>query len=105
MNPAVEKLKGWIKELESLSEFSSIEEKAEHIGLINQIDTSIKRIELCEKWGIYPKSIVKKLPYTDVTEYRIVDDGECGDKRYWEEVTFDDGKPIYLQGGDLIVKI
>jgi hypothetical protein len=34
-----------------------------------------------------------------------VDDGESGDKRYWEEVTFDDGKPIYLQGGDLMVKI
>ncbi len=104
MNPAIEKLKVWIEELDARSEFSSIEEKAEHTGLINQIDTAIKSIKLCDKWGIYPMSIIKELPETNVTEYRIVDDGESGDKRYWEEVIFDNGKPIYLQGGDLVIK-
>lgn len=103
MNPAIEKLNEWIDELRRRTEFSSLEEKAEHIGLINQIDLAIQRIQLCEKWGIYPKSIIKELPETDVAEYRIMNDGESDDREYWEEVVFDNGKKVSLHGGDLII--
>lgn len=73
MNPVIEKLESWIEELQRKEDFESIEEKSNHIGLINQIDLAIQRIELCKKWEIYPKSIIKELPQTDVTEYRIME--------------------------------
>ncbi|MFL0798777.1 MAG: hypothetical protein K6L73_14945 [Cellvibrionaceae bacterium] len=103
MNSAIQKLKEWQDELQRKADFDSIEAKANHIGLINEIDLAIKRIEICEKWEIFPKSIIKELPSTEVTEYRIMDDGESDNIQYWHEVKFEDGKSISLSGGDLVV--
>ena len=93
-----------IVELELKNDFSSLEEKANNIGLINQIKLAIKQIQICEKWGIYPSSIIKQLPPTEVTEYRIMDDGESNDRKYWKEVSFENAPNFYLSGGDLVIQ-
>lgn len=44
MNPAINKLEEYLSELEAVSDFTSIEEKAEHFGKINIIKNAIGQI-------------------------------------------------------------
>jgi len=105
MNPAIMKLNECLAELDAASEFSSVEEKAEHIGLINQIKSSIGQLELCEKYGINAASLVSVLPETESPNfcYLAVHENESSSPENWEEVIFE-GQQIQFSGGDLVIR-
>lgn len=72
MNQAILKLTSYIQELEEKTKFDTLEEKAEHIGLIIQIKDAIGQLELCEKHGISGGSLVNELPETGTTHHQFV---------------------------------
>lgn len=83
---------------------TQLQERADLIGLINELDLACQRLELCEKWRIYPHSIIKTLPIERAnSEYRIMDDCESEDRKWWVEADFD-GHHYRLNEGDLIIK-
>ena len=105
MNPAIQKLEEYLVELNKVSEFKSIEEKATHIGLINQIDVAIGNLKLCEKYEIYPGSLVSIMPETEDPNflYLVVHENESSNPENWEEVLFK-GQQIQFSGGDLVIR-
>ena len=105
MNPAIAKLKEYLKELEAEDSFESVEVKANHIGNINLVKNSIAQIELCEKYEINGGSIVNVLPETENPNfsYLAVHENESSNPSNWEEVIFD-GKQVSLAGGDLVIR-
>lgn len=105
MNPAIQKLKQYLAELEEICFFDSIEAKAEHIGLMNQVRNSIGQIELCEKFNINSGSLVSVLPETESPNlcYLAVHENESSNPENWEEVIFN-GQQIQLSGGDLVIR-
>ena len=105
MNPAIEKLNEYIDELKRRDTFESLEEKANHIGLINQIEVAIGNLKLCQKYEIYPRSLVSVLPKTenDNFGYLVVHENESSNPCNWEEVLFD-GNQVELAGGDLVIR-
>ena len=106
MNPAVRKLQEYINELQKMNSFSDIKEKANHLGLINQVDTAIKQIELCEKYGIVGGSKAFQLPGTgnpNFDNFVIAWDCESHHPANWQEVKFD-GRSIRFQEGDVVIQ-
>ncbi|MCE2573904.1 hypothetical protein [Motilimonas eburnea] len=105
MNPAILKLTSYIQELEEKTEFDTLEEKAEHIGLIIQIKDAIGQLELCEKHGITGGSLVNELPETCTIHHQFVvaHQNESTNPENWEEVLFN-GRQIWFSSGDLVVR-
>lgn len=105
MNPAITKLNEFLSELKSVNDFSSLEEKAEHIGLMNIIKSAIGQIDLCEKFGINAGSLVSVLPETENPNicYLAVHENESSKAEDWEQVMFD-GKQVIFSGGDLVIR-
>ncbi len=105
MNPAIEKLNEYLAELSAVKDFVSIESKAEHFGLINQIKSSIGQLQLCDKFGINSGSLVSILPKTESPNfcYLAVHENESSNPENWEEVVFE-GQQIQFSGGDLVVR-
>ena len=105
MNPAINNLNEYLVELESITEFDSIEKKAEHFGVINQVRNSIGQIELCEKNEINASSLVNQLPEVESEEfcYIVAEQNESTNPENWTEVLFQ-GQQIWLSAGDLIVR-
>ncbi|AQA17458.1 hypothetical protein BST95_03605 [Halioglobus japonicus] len=106
MNPAIDKLKDYLVELQSTEALGSIADRAEHIGLINRIDTAIQQLELCESYGITGGSKFFTLPGTgdpNYDNYVVAHDCESHRPENWEEVLFD-GRSIRLQQGDLVIQ-
>lgn len=105
MNPAIEKLEQYLVELKAMSGFASLEAKAEHIGLMNQIDTAIGNLKLCDRYGIFPGSLVSVLPETENQHccYLVVHEDESSSPENWEAVKFD-GRQIQFNGGDLVIR-
>jgi hypothetical protein len=104
----IEHLTQWRAELAKRTEFSSIEEKAEHIGLLNVIELNISQLRLCEEFGIVPSAQILVLP--DIIrscyqpEYRIVEDSESDDPAHWREVVFPEAKRVRLTDGDIVIR-
>lgn len=105
MDPAITRLNEYLMELEKVTDFKSIEDKANHIGIINQLKNSIGLLELCEKNQISAGSLVNQLPETDDPNLNFVVayQNESTNPENWEEVLFD-GKPVWLSSGDLVVR-
>lgn len=107
-SPVIDHLEQWLADLSQVTEFSSTEEKAEHIGLMNRIDTAIAQLPLCEKHRITGGSWFCPLPeipyHSYAPEYRIVDDSESDNPDWWREVEFEDRGIVRLTGGDVVIK-
>lgn len=105
MNPAAEKLKNYLIELEAVNGFESIEAKAVHVGVVNQVKSAIGQLELCDKFGINAGSLVSVLPQTEHPNfcYLVVHENESSNHKNWEEVIFD-GQQIQFSGGDLVIR-
>jgi hypothetical protein len=105
MNPAIIKLNEYLAELETMNDFSSLEEKAKHFGLIKQIKASIGQLQLCEKYGVNAGSLVSVLPETENPNfcYLAVHENESSNPENWVEVIFD-GQQIQFSGGDLVIR-
>ncbi len=105
MNPAIEKLNEYLAELSEVNSFASIEAKAEHIGLIDQVKSSIGQLKLCDNFGINAGSLVSVLPETENPNfcYLAVHENESSNPENWEEVIFK-GQQIQFSGGDLVIR-
>ena len=105
MNPAVVVLETHLKALEEKSDFQSLEEKAEHIGLITQIKDSIAQLNLCDKYGITGSSLINVLPETSSIEHQFVVayQNESTSPENWQEVFFNN-RQIWFSSGDLVVR-
>jgi len=105
MNPAIEKLHNYLGDLEAVNDFDSIEAKAEHIGIINQVKSAIGQLELCDNFGINAASLVSVLPETTNPNfcYLAVHENESSHPEDWEEVIFE-GRKIQFSGGDLVIR-
>ena len=105
MNPAIEKLSDYLSELECISDFESIEEKAAHIGNINLVKNAISQIRLCDKYQINGGSLVSVLPETENPNfcYVVAHENESTNPENWVEVEFEKGK-IQFSGGDLVIR-
>jgi len=105
MNPAIEKLQEYLLQLESVEDFGSIEEKANHIGNINLVKNSIAQLALCEKYEINGGSLVSVLPETETPNflYLAVHENESSNPENWEEVIFN-GQQVRFGGGDLVIR-
>jgi hypothetical protein len=77
------------------------------IGMMSEIDIACKRLDLCEKWRIFPKSIVRALPAqkceSGSSDYRIMEDCETENRPSWMEADFD-GRTHRFNAGDLVIQ-
>ena len=103
------------KELEALTEkikiCESLEQKAELIGNKNLVDHSLRLLKKCEQHDIRAGSIFTKLPPkkcdSPSCDYRIIEDGETDDPKYWYEVEIS-GKQygsVRLHEGDVVIEL
>lgn len=97
--------------LEKITACVDIEEKAELIGNKNLLEHSIRLLKKCDEFDICAGSVFTKLPQkmcnSPSSEYRIVEDGETEDKKYWEEVQVN-GKQfncVRLSEGDVVIEL
>jgi hypothetical protein len=110
--PIIKHLQEWHASLAMQQDFPSIESKAEHIGLLNRIETAIARLKLCEANDIYPGAWICVLPpkanpqvsQPFYPEYRIVCDRESDKPEHWEEVRFEKRGFVRLTAGDIVIK-
>jgi hypothetical protein len=110
MDNTIQRLNAWVEEtVKRLQEVppSDLRQCADLINLKTEIELAVGRLELCEKWGIYPKSIIRALPQqkcqTPSSDYRIVEDCETNDRQWWLEADFD-GQQFRFHQGDLIIE-
>jgi len=75
------------------------------VGQINELDLACQQLQLCEKWGIFPRSIIRALPPTRCEDsgYRVMDDCESDQRKDWAEADFE-GRTIRFGGGTLIIQ-
>ena len=78
------------------------------IGMASEIDLACQRLEVCEKWGIFPRSIVRALPpqkcESGSSDYRIMEDCETEHRPSWAEADFA-GQALRFNAGDLIIQL
>ena len=105
MKEALDLIQDKLDFLRERIEFESIEEKAEHYGLMNRYEVAIDRLKLCDKYEITGGSMVKQLPESGNVDfcYKVVHDNESSNPCNWEEVLFDK-RQIIFEIGDLVVK-
>ncbi len=97
---------------EQIEECRDLEQKATLIGNKNLLNYSIKLLKKCEKYGIHPNSIFTQLPAqkceSPSSDYRIVEDCETEDRRWWVEVNVEIGGTLFdvrLHGGDVVIQV
>jgi hypothetical protein len=105
MNPAISILQKHVVELEKKIDFDSLEGKAEHLGMIIQIEDSINQLALCEKYGITGGSLVNVMPETSSIHHQFVlaHQNESTNPEDWEEVLFNN-RQIWFSSEDLVVR-
>ncbi len=88
-----------------------IEVKAELIGNKNLLEHSLKLLKKCEENDVRAGSIFTKLPAklcdTPSCDYRIIEDGETDDQKYWYEVKIEGKKieNVRLHEGDIVIEL
>lgn len=84
-----------------------LEQQAALIGRKSEVELAISRLALCERWALYPSSIIRRLPrqkcQSGSSDYRIMEDCETEHRESWVEADFD-GQRHRLNEGDLIVR-
>ena len=105
MKEALEIIEEKLSELRLRADFNSIEEKAEHYGLIARYEMAVDRLKLCDKYEVTGGSIVKKLPDSGNIQfcYKVVHENESSNPSDWEEVLFEE-RALILESGDLVIK-
>lgn len=103
----IDHLHHWmVEEQQALLQKTTVEDKAIQIGLINEIETAIKRIELCEKYQIYGGAKVLMMPpeYSPSVSYYVVNDNESSNPENWCRLTDEHGAEFEMQAGDLAIR-
>jgi hypothetical protein len=83
------------------------ENLARLLGMLSEVDLACQRLELCEKWQIFPRSIIRTLPpqkcESGSSDYRIMEDCETENRQSWMEADFA-GRTVRFNAGDLIIQ-
>ncbi len=94
--------------LEEIKSCDSLEMKAGLIGIKNLVEYSSALLKKYEEYDVKLKSVFTKLPDQKVrtpgSEYRIIEDYESDDNKYWEEVICS-CKQVRLHEGDVIIEV
>ena len=108
MEQVIAHLENWKMDLSLRTSFGSIQEKANHIGLLNSIEMAIKQLELCRTYGINPGSwfcvFPEEVPGYSEPGFRVVCDRETHHPSGWMELTFPVHGKVLFRGGDLAIK-
>jgi hypothetical protein len=98
----------WKEELAKKTDFVTIEEKANQIGLINSIDIAIARLKLCEKYDINPGAWFCVFPEQvhgyEQPGFRVVCDNETHHPSDWSELQFEGRGSVLFRAGDIAIK-
>lgn len=106
LESVIQRLSEWHRELDSDKPFDPIE-RAERISLLNQIDTAIQLLKLCDEFGVTAGAFWDRIPdlihpsYTP--EIRIVNDQETDDPTYWRELALASGHAVRMRGGEVVI--
>ncbi|TQV88291.1 hypothetical protein [Aliikangiella coralliicola] len=99
------------KLLSKIKVCENLEEKAELIGKKNLAEHSIRLLKKCDENGVGAGSIFTKLPRkvcdSPSSDYRIIEDLETDDNKYWTEVNIE-GKRlgnVRLGEGDVVIEL
>lgn len=97
--------------VEEITQCSDVEKKAELIGNKILLEHSINLLKKCDEYGVCAGSLFTKLPPAKVStpssDYRVVEDYESDDSKYWKEVTIESRpfKCVRLSEGDVVIEI
>ena len=89
----------------------SLEEKADLIGKKTLIEHSIRLLKKCDENGVCAGSLFTKLPSkicdSPSSDYRIIEDGESDDNKYWTEIEIKDKQfgNVRLGEGDVVIEL
>ena len=88
---------------------SSREDKATLVTRIDQVRFGARLLKKCEEFGVLPNSDFTRLPQqtcqTPSSEYRVMEDIESDERRYWVEATKEGGRQLRLQQGDVVIEL
>lgn len=97
--------------LSKIKTCESLELKAELIGNKTLLEHSISLLKKCEEHNICAGSIFTKLPKkicdSPSSEYRIIEDSETDDSKYWTEVEIEGRqyRNVRPGEGDVIIEL
>lgn len=103
----IARLRHWMsEEQQKLPQIIAVSDKAEQIGFINEIETAIKRLELCEKYQIYGGAKILVMPeeYSPSVSYYVISDNESSKPESWTVLTDEQGSDFIMQSGDLAIR-
>lgn len=106
MENVINKLRDMAKGLKADLPALSGEEKVAHAALLNEVEHAIGCLRICDINNIGPNSKVIELPtqiyQTPSSEYRIIEDCETEDRKYWVEPKVN-GDFIRLHQGSKVI--
>ena len=96
------------KTIHQLKEVSLLQgEKQALVSYKKELEQLLFLKKLSDTYQLEPKEIehivVLPPPRTDFASFRIVDDAETEEKRWWEELRIEN-EPIWLCEGDILIK-
>lgn len=103
----IARLHQWMsEEQQRLLQKITVSDKAEQIGFINEIETAIKRLELCEKYQIYGGAKILVMPeeYSSSVSYYLISDNESSKPENWTILTDEQCSDFVMQSGDLAIR-
>ncbi len=106
MENVIDRLKDWAKNLKAELSSLSSDKKIAQATLLAEVEHGIGCLRLCDVYNIGPNSTIVELPaqtcQTPSSEYRILEDCETEDRKYWVEPKVH-GKPIRLNQGSKVI--
>ena len=106
LEAVIAKLSDWHRELNSLETLDSVQ-RAQRITLLNQIDTAIQLLKLCDDFEVTAGAFWDRIPDvidpSYMPEIRIVDDGETDDPSGWRELALASGHAVRMRGGEIVI--
>jgi hypothetical protein len=106
LEAVIAKLSEWYQEVVS-SETNDPEQNAQRISLLNQIDTPMQLLKLCDDFEVTAGAFWDRIPHivhpSYMPEIRIVDDGETDDPSGWRELALTSGHAVRMRGGEIVI--
>ncbi len=103
LDQVIAKLSAWHSELHT----TETSDSPEQISLLNQFDTAIQLLRLCDEFEVIPGTFWDRVPVLIHSSYqpeiRIVDDGETDDPSGWRELALASGNAVRMRGGEVVI--
>ena len=106
LEAVIAKLSAWHQEVDA-RETNDPGQRAQRISLLNQIDTAIQLLKLCDDFEVNAGAVWDRVPDivhpSYMPEIRIVDDGETDDPSGWRELALISGHAVRMRGGEIVI--